>query len=89
MRSFAEIIDAWGTRGALARDVGAPAGRVAVWRYRDRIPATYWLKLVAAAAERGIEGVSLETLAALSEEPPAASASETTRPARSQDDAAS
>lgn len=45
-------------------DTGVSLHAVRKWSHRRSIPAEYWLVLVRAARERGIEGVTFEALAA-------------------------
>ena len=67
MQSFIDIIDAWKSRQDLAEDIGVKRTLVNVWRHRGSIPPPYWLKVAQAAQRRGIDGVTLESLAALGE----------------------
>lgn len=67
----AEAIRAFGDDGtrcaaALSAEMGAPVDREAVykWRLNDRIPPKYWRALEAAAVSAGIEGITLQSLAA-------------------------
>ena len=62
MFSFRQIIDRWPSLGDLAQDAGVAYGTAKQWRLRNSIPARYWPWVVNAAAHRGIQGVTLETL---------------------------
>ena len=72
MQTFSQIIDALGGYAKAADAIGVPAGTVSAWKTRDSIPPAYWHRLVNAAGSQGIAGVSLETLARMSETKPAA-----------------
>lgn len=64
-KSFSAIIELWPTLGALADDLGVGYESAKAYKRRDSIPPEHWETLVAAARRRQIEGVSLESLAAL------------------------
>lgn len=67
MKGFTEIIAKWPSLAALADDLGVQyVTAQAMWR-RGRISSSYWNALIAGAARRGIEGVTLEVLASISE----------------------
>lgn len=70
MQTFSQIIDALGGYAKAADAIGVPAGTVSAWKTRDSIPPAYWHRLVNAATAQGISGVSLETLARMSETKP-------------------
>lgn len=61
MRTHAQIIDAAGGVGPLAKALAAPYNRVRQWPASDSIPAPYWNAVVAA----GI--ATLDELAAAAE----------------------
>lgn len=61
--SHSAIIDLWPTLSSFADDLAVAYGTAKAMRRRGSIPAQYWLRTVAKAAERKIEGVSLEVLA--------------------------
>jgi hypothetical protein len=69
MTTYTEIIDRWPSLSSYAEDIGVRYGTAQVMRYRGSIPARYWKRVVAAAARRGIEGVSLDLLASIEAEP--------------------
>lgn len=63
-----DLIGLWPSLQALADDLsstGVTILAVRKWAHRKRIPSEYWFAVVQAAAERGIKGVTLETLAEL------------------------
>lgn len=60
-----DIIRQWNTLSLFAADVGEERECVRAWRDRNSIPARAYQRVVDAAAERGIAGV---TYAALAEE---------------------
>jgi hypothetical protein len=61
-QTFAALIDLWPTAVELAGDLGVKDVTARAWKARG-IPAEYWTGLVAAAARRQIQGVTLELLA--------------------------
>ncbi|MFT0892935.1 carph-isopro domain-containing protein [Pseudochelatococcus sp. G4_1912] len=64
MQTFSSIIDAFGGYTKFAQAVGIDKlGTVSAWKTRDSIPSSYWQRVVDAASEAGIDGVSLEALA--------------------------
>lgn len=65
MKTFADIIDAWGSPAVLAEDLDEEVGTVRQWRNRNRLPDRVWKGTVEAARKRGIEGVTLDLLAEL------------------------
>lgn len=75
MTTFTDIINLWPTATELAADVSQTGLVVRAWRNRNSIPAEHWLRVVDAAARRGIEGVTLDLLARI-----AAGSSGTTPP---------
>lgn len=71
MLTFAQIIDKWPKPSpvSLGQDIGVPSGTVRQWRNRNTLPDRVWRAVVEAAGRRGIEGVSLETLAEIADQP--------------------
>jgi hypothetical protein len=69
MTTYTEIIDRWPSLHTFADDIGVRYGTAQVMRYRGSISAKYWQRVVAAAADRGIEGVTLDLLASIKAEP--------------------
>lgn len=71
MESYCDVIDAWKNetgkpdREAFAKDLGIELALAHVWYHRHSIPSTHWALTIAKAAERGIEGVTLDLLSAL------------------------
>ena len=62
--SHAKIINEWPNLSEFADDLGVPYGTAKAMRRRGSIPTEYWLIVVSKAAEREIDGVTLEALAA-------------------------
>lgn len=63
MNTFSDVIDAFGGGPKFAQAIGLPASHGRTMKSRDSIPSSRWLRVVAAAQENGIPGVSLELLA--------------------------
>jgi hypothetical protein len=61
--NFRTIIDLWPTYDELAIVLGVTRDAVKQMRYRDSIPACYWVLLVEAAADEGYGMISYEQLA--------------------------
>lgn len=66
MDSFADLIDALGSRSDLARECGIGPMAVQGWLMRDQIPPGYWLKVVDYARERDVD-IDVDTLAVWAE----------------------
>ena len=62
LTSHLQIIALWPTADELAAEIGAEPATVRKWRVRRRIPSAFYLPIVAAAKQRGIEGVTAELL---------------------------
>lgn len=60
-----QIIDEWPSLSDFAADLGVPYGTAKAMRRRGSIPPEHWSRVVAAASDRSIDGVSMERLAAL------------------------
>ncbi len=71
MNSFSSVIDAFGGPAKFGDAIGIPDSHARTMKARDSIPADRWSKVVAAAEERGVEGVTLEKLAELAAREPA------------------
>jgi hypothetical protein len=65
MRSFTEIIEAFGGVVPFRDAMHLPDVNARQMKLRDSIPPAYWPQVVGAASERGINGVNYETLAKL------------------------
>lgn len=65
METASEILNLWGDDRQLATDVGLTLHAVLKWRVRKKLPPYMWVTLVRAAADRGIEGVTLDRLSQL------------------------
>lgn len=63
--TFKTIIDLWPTYDELAIVLGVGPDAVKQMRYRNSIPARYWVLIVEAAAEEGFGLISYEKLALL------------------------
>lgn len=63
MDTFSDIIDAFGGASDFSRALGIKYETARKMRQRDVISTAHWPRLVAAARERGIEGISAEALA--------------------------
>lgn len=71
MRDAATLIGALGGSRSVAEAISKPVGTVGAWRHRNAIPVEEWPKFIALAAERGVEGVTAESLLAAHAEYPA------------------
>lgn len=58
------LISRWPTLADFASDLGVAYGTAKAMRRRGSIPPEYWMRAVSKASERGIDGVTLEALAA-------------------------
>ena len=67
MRCFSDVIEAFGV-APMAELLGVPDSHVRVMKARNSIPADYWSRIVKAAEDRGIDGVSADSLVAMREE---------------------
>lgn len=65
MNSFAEIIDAFGGTSSFGEAVGIPDSHARAMKARNSIPDGYWMRVVEAARERDIGGITLESFAEL------------------------
>lgn len=64
MLTVQEIIEKWPSAAELSRDLGLRhESHATVMKYRGSIPSTYWMRMIEAAKDRKIEGISLEVLA--------------------------
>lgn len=64
----AAIIESFGGAAAFGRAIKIPGFHSQTMKNRDCIPAGYWTRTVTAAAELGIENVTLKRLAKIAEE---------------------
>lgn len=64
--SFRSIIDLWGSREAMASDVGTTNWSVIKWWKRDTIPSEWWTRVLSTdrAKEAGLSADLLARLAA-------------------------
>lgn len=66
MNSFADVIDKWPSGAEMARDIGIKPTHLQTMKARGSIPSKFWPDIVAAAAQRGLPGITLELLGRLS-----------------------
>lgn len=52
--SYRPVIKLWPSKRLLAEDLGANLKTVQLWWFRDRIPQSWWSKILGAAALREI-----------------------------------
>ena len=70
MTTAGSIIDALGGTGQVAAALSLSDSTVSGWRVRPGgIPGPHWRSLVRIARERGVEGVTFETLAEMFAKP--------------------
>jgi hypothetical protein len=62
METFSAIIDAFGGTSAFGQAIGIPDSHARTMKARDSIPPEHWDRLVKAAIERDIEGISFKRL---------------------------
>ncbi len=64
--SFRSVIELWGSREALAAELGAGSRTVSKWWQRDRIPEAWWAAIVVLprAIANGVTAERLMMLAA-------------------------
>jgi hypothetical protein len=62
-----DVIGLWPSVADFAGDIGIARKHAQTMKDRKSIPAPYWAKVMAAAAARGIVGVTLERLAEIAE----------------------
>jgi hypothetical protein len=63
MHDHRDIIDRWPSMRAFAEDIGVPYVNVNMMRQRRNIHFRHWDRVIEAAKERGIRGVTLKLLA--------------------------
>ena len=63
MQTFSDIIDAFGGTRAFALAINIPESHARTMKARGSIPAERWSRLVQAAKEHRVRGVTLEVLA--------------------------
>jgi hypothetical protein len=64
-----DLSDSFGGAEELRRAAGVGRTALANWRRRGFVPSKHWAKLAEYAREKGIRGVTLESLAGLSAKP--------------------
>lgn len=65
MHTFGDVIGLWPSVKEFAGDIGITPLLARQMRNRDSISAKYWQRIIDAADERDIPGVTYEALAAL------------------------
>lgn len=63
MKSFVDIIEAFGGAAPFGEAIGIPDSHARTMKARRSIPDGYWLRTIEAAQERNIDGITLESLA--------------------------
>lgn len=63
--SWADVTALWPSDAECARDIGIKPNHLGTLKTRGKIPSEYWPGMIAGAAERGIPGVTSDTLLAL------------------------
>lgn len=81
MQTVSQIFDAVGGPSAVARLLGVGNSTASEMKRRGSIPVDYWPTLVAAARERGIEGLTYESLALMHAKRKASASHEPAEPA--------
>ncbi len=62
MKRFSDIVDDLGGAAPFAALLGIPESHARTIKARDSIPPEHWPRVVEAARERGIDGVTFEAL---------------------------
>ena len=62
MGTVAELFDAFDGPANVGRAIGVTTEHAAAMKRRQSIPVPYWPKLIAAARERRISGITYESL---------------------------
>lgn len=65
IKTVDDLIGKWPTISEFARDIGIKPTHATVMKLRGSIPPDHWPAVVAAAEDRGIKGITLETLTEL------------------------
>lgn len=65
IRTFNDVIAAFGGPAKFSQAVGIEPFHGQTMKSRDSIPAGHWPQVVAAASERGINGITHEKLSAI------------------------
>lgn len=74
MQSFRAVLDALRPLSRLASEIGETEFNVRYWHRADNVPPHAYRRLAEVAKERGVEGVTIESLLALAEAKKAAGA---------------
>lgn len=62
MGNFRTLIDRWPNLPTFAADIGVKYVTAQAMQRRDSVSAEHWPAMIAAAAKREIEGITLESL---------------------------
>ena len=65
MRTWTQLIDAWGGTAVFAADLGVPYATASAMRRRNRVNSRHWTVIVARAPYAGLDGITYEFLASL------------------------
>lgn len=65
MNSFIDIIDAFGGTAPFGEAIGISDSHARAMKARNSIPDGYWMRVVEAARDRNVGGVTLESFAEL------------------------
>lgn len=65
MKTFRDVIAAFGGASAFSKAVGANLYTARSWFQRDTIPAAWWVRVVNAAGEKGLSSITSDLLAAI------------------------
>ena len=65
MDTFSDVINRWPSLNEFASDIGVEYVTAQVMRWRNSINSRHWSAVVAAAASRGFDGITLEALASI------------------------
>ncbi len=65
MHTVDEVISRWPTTESFARDLGVKGVTARAWKRRNQIPGRFWLRIETVAKNKGIVGLTTETLAAI------------------------
>lgn len=63
METFPQVIDAFGGAPGFAAAIGIPESHARTMKARASIPADRWSRVIEAATERNLDGITFELLA--------------------------
>lgn len=67
VKTFLDVIDAWPTVEAMAKDIGVSSVKIRQWKLRNSIPGGHWRRVVEAAGRRGYRAITYALLAKLAD----------------------